>query len=388
MNKTLYKLLSLLLIAMIFTSCAGNTSKANTKEKVQALVEEFYDGIVKQDKYILTSSSNGEVYSTSIVDGENVKFDYADESFSDLYLFVENGNKYVMYEGDQVYEDSELYDMYLQGIGIDDRTFIDGYLSIDDPETKYEASLKKQNNTKELIINIDSTYEGEEYNAVLTVKAVDDKLISFEHNTKTADQSSNILSEYQYDNVELIIPEHELPVAREYTHIESPYKTIGDIVNKLGVDEIYTTIQENRFYTVDGTLELSAAIPDDIYAALEALDFFDENYKTKMLDLVKDLEIDDCIDFSEYVLDQDDFNNYIGRSVEDLVVDGFEGNGWSTYEDTLIIWLEKDGMVYEANIEIPEDLNVDEMEDFSDLYSATIKDMKFSEVSMAAIPLQ
>ena len=72
-----------------------------------------------------------------------------------------------------------------------------------------------------------------------------------------------------------------------------------------------------------------ANMPAAVAQELFELDIFDDNYKQKELDLVKDLEIARVDDLKDGIPAQDELDHYIGSTVSELENAGFEMNGWS-----------------------------------------------------------
>ncbi len=389
MRKLSYKIITILMILMVVTSCSASKNKADTKEAVQALTEEFFDGLVEQERYTITNSNNGNTYSVATVDGDKIMMHYEDPDFPDYYMFMENGVKYSLYDGGEPYEDEAGYDMNADFILGGLRTYTDAILSNDDPENKYEGTLSKNGDEKELKITVKTKSDAGEGTTTLTGKSSGEKIMSYSYETVVGGNTMSSQTVYGYgDDIAVVLPEYEIPVAREYTHIESPYATMGDVIDKVGIDSFVLAIEDGRIYTVADMLQLSGPITDDVFAAYDAIDPMADDFNQKAYEVLKDLPIDDCIDFSEYVLSEEDLDAYAGKSVEELVNDGFEENGWSVFEGDSNVLVEKDGMVYEFNVGLPEGFDTKADIEFSDLYGATVKDGHFSEISMAMIPLK
>ena len=381
-------------LAIALTGCSSESSEKVTDAKAaRALAEDFFADIAKQDRYKMTTISGGQVYSEVTYDGENVKMHYTDEELSDLYLFVEDGLKYVMYEGSDPYQDDSTYDMYYDMSNMGMKTFVDALVGEDNGDIGIEAELvkNKDNNkeTKDFTLKATGTQDGVQSTVTLKGNVTGDKFMGYSYESKSGDQTSTYEVKYEYgDDISVEIPEHEIKKPREYTHVESPYATMGDVIAKLGADNFHNVIMDGTIYSIVDTLQVSASIPEDIYAQLEELDVFDDDYSQKVNDLVSDLAIDDCIDFGEYVLSEDELDSYTGRNVSDLIDEGFEGNGWSIWDEGSLVWVEKDGMEYEADIKLPEGFDAEADFEFEDLYEATVEKMRFNEISFAEIPLR
>ncbi|MBO4358306.1 MAG: hypothetical protein J5796_00735 [Erysipelotrichaceae bacterium] len=391
MKKSFKKIMIVMMIVSVLTACSGgNTRKADNVQDARALADEFFASLADQDRYVATEKTKGEVYSIMTVDGDKVWITYPGmEEGSDVYLFVDNGLKYIMYEDDVPYQDDDLYDMFNSVSTIGMEMYIDALLSDETGEIKTNTTLTEKDDSKELVVKATMPSEDGDYTLTLTAKQEGGKLLNYVFNAEAGEETYNDEVTYEYgDDIRVDLPDYEIKVPRVYTHVESPYATIGDVMNKVGEDNFSSMVMDGVLYSVVDMLQVSAPMSDDVAAAYDELDIFDEDYQSKLKDLIRDLAIDDCVDFSEYVLKDEDFAGYIGGSVGSMVSDGFEENGWSVWEEGSVIWIEKDGMVYEADIELPEGFDAESEFDFSDLYDATVKSVRFSEMSYAEMPLQ
>ena len=387
-NRFLKKLLIMLLAALCLTACGSKTDvqKAQTKEDTKKLADDFFDGLQEQSKYRVTSSVNGSTQSTITVDGDNALLHYATEEFPDVYMFMENGKRYTMYEGSDPVEDEFTYALSIMTVKDMFKNMLDGVLEQGDT-LNFNSTLSKTANNKELVVEL-STDKAEDGKTIMTGKTEGDRFAGYKYETVANDVTQTLEAVFEYgDDITVEIPEHFIPEPRVYKHIESKYQTMGEIIAKQG-DEFSSLMTEDKAYAIDEYCQYRATLPQDIVSAIDALDMEADDYTSKRNELLKDLAIDDCVDFSEYVLDQEQLDSCIGKKVGDLVSDGFEGNGWSIWDEGSIVWLEKDDIVYVADVELPAGFDAEQEFEFEDLHDSIIKTMKFNEVSFAMMPME
>ena len=110
------------------------------------------------------------------------------------------------------------------------------------------------------------------------------------------------------------------------------FKTLADVFAVAG-DDPNVGSSGNQFICViendDICARFIANMPADMTQQLYDLDIFDDDYKQKELDLVKDLEIARVDDLKAGVPAQEELDKYNGFTVSELADAGFEMNGWS-----------------------------------------------------------
>ena len=158
-------------------------------------------------------------------------------------------------------------------------------------------------------------------------------------------------------------------------------KTLGDaFAYELRARSVYEDrfiyacqVQENVFWRVE------AVITPELYAQIDALDFFDEAYEQKLTDLVKDLPIDKAIDLSENLMSQQEMDALVGKTGQELLDMGFLSAGsYGFAEDFSWVELSRGAFSYEVFFnervkEQKEDYDVEE----------TIRDMTVSSFSFS-----
>ena len=97
------------------------------------------------------NTTMGEMKSSFLVDGDKMLSTYGDDVAA-YYMFIENGKKYVMYDGDEPVEDEGMYDLSLATVS----NMIDMVVNIfSNPEegTTAEGKIVKNGNTENFYKN-------------------------------------------------------------------------------------------------------------------------------------------------------------------------------------------------------------------------------------------
>lgn len=175
---------------------------------------------------------------------------------------------------------------------------------------------------------------------------------------------------------------------------ESPYQTFAEWIDSYDDPDLvpYMIMNSTDVYGVakkDGHYyQLSGKFTAEESQAFDALDFFDENYRNNVLDLLRNVKVDACLDFTDRLPSQSQLDAYKGKTMKDLVNDGYEETGWNFWEEGSDMFVEKDGFEYTVSVELPEGFDYEREFEYSELDDAKIVNMEFEEVSMSALPLK
>lgn len=389
--KKLFKFTICLLVILLLVGCSAKetvTFESKEFDKVQNAVKEFFK-TGDEIKHVKMTSTMGEMKSSFLVDGDKMLSKYGDDVAA-YYMFIENGRKYVMYDGDEPVEDEGMYDLSLATVS----NMIDMVVNIfSNPEagTTAEGKIVKTGNTENLTARLNLTDEallitGVKENGKITLATIIPEI-----NGETKEDDS-FKFEFDYANYSVTIPDHTIPEARVYNHIEPPYKNISEVIPDVSkVDNIPYTIDNDGViylpFVIDGKgYQFSAKLSEEQINTLTNLEF-DDNYNANLYNVIKDVAFGDCVDFTDYLLNDEMLSGYVGATVEDLINAGFESNGYSVSEDSSVVWVGRDVGVYEASIELPEGFDTEADFEFENLYNAKLKEIHFSELNSAAFPL-
>ena len=198
---------------------------------------------------------------------------------------------------------------------------------------------------------------------------------------------------FVYDqHVEL--PEYNAPKTyNDLPHVESLYRTFGEIADSLreGGTVNYTFI-ENEIFVIgekDGRhYQFSSTIEPDILEKYNSLDVADENYADQVNELLHDVQIDDCVDFTDEILPQEELDAYTGKTIQSFIDDGFEVSGYAFWEDGSMILVQKDLLTYRVDVKVPDGFDVEAGHEYDELNDFEILGTEFDSVEYAALPMR
>lgn len=395
-NKNILRIITVAIISLLtLTACTNNASGVKEfkgKDEVKTASEEFYKQVLSDNHLKMITTMNGAKSEFSI---DEDKMHYKDETSGiGYYLFTKDSHKYVMYEDGEPVEDEQMYDMTRNTINNVLGMFLNGLYEVDDDSLVFSAKQTKQGDKDTFEVNVEIS--GEEKATMTTVGTKQsDKVvnIAIEYND-SAKGNEKFNFDFDYENYVVNLPEYELPVARTYTHVDSPVKTVGELDALLAKDE-------NLHYMIDGEddLYIGQKIDDRYYQfyaklsqekveALTALDFFADDYSEKALAIISDVEFSDCIDLTEFVLSQDKLDGLIGLTLEELMNQGFEQSGYSVYDDVCFAYAYKDIADYVIELDMTEKFAEDAEIEFDDLLGFKVKKIEFNEFNLSEFPLR
>lgn len=396
-NKNILRIITIAIISLLaLTACTNNASGVKEfkgKDEVEAASEEFYKQVLSDNHLKMITTMNGAKSEFSI---DEDKMYYKDETSGiGYYLFTKDSHKYVMYEGEEPVEDEFMYDMTRDSINTVLGTFLNGLYEVEDDSLVFSAKQTKQGNKE--ILEVKTEINSEEENGTMTTVGTkqDGKVVNIAIKYSDSAQENEMYNfDFDYENYAVNLPEYELPVARTYTHVDSPVKTVGGLDALLAKDE-------DLHYMIDGEddLYIGQKIDDKYYQfyaklsqekveALTALDFFADDYSEKALAIISDVEFSDCIDLTEYVLSQDKLDGLIGLTLEELMNQGFEQSGYSVYDDVGFAYAYKDIADYVIELDMTEKFAEDAEIEFDDLLGFRVKKIEFNDFNLSEFPLR
>ena len=396
---------------LVLTACSGNGGSGNTSsneehaeglEDVKKMSEDFYWNLPDANPIEMTTYYGENAAAVLTIDGDKFKYDTKDMGIIQ-YGFIENGVKYFFNEGDYAVQDDTMYDMYKENLKMLYNIYIMGIFEAGD-EMEYSATKKTDvgdDKDVELTTTIKGESEGEPVEYIITGLAKENKQFKSIHYDVTIGENKTEMSfTFNYNPDPFEIPEHEVfvpdnenpDVIDNNEYAESPYKTIDDIIAELGEDEELSYYGlEDVMYIIrekDGHYyQLSALFPQSLQEEVNQLDFMEDDYYEKLYEMIGSVEIAECVDFTKNVLSQEERDANIGKTVGDLVNEGYECIGWALSEEGGTVYVEKGGFDYKLEIELDE---FDENHEYSDedLLDKTITGIAFSDVEMSVLPLR
>ena len=250
-NKNILRIITVAIISLLtLTACTNNASGVKEfkgKDEVKTASEEFYKQVLSDNHLKMITTMNGAKSEFSI---DEDKMHYKDETSGiGYYLFTKDSHKYVMYEDGEPVEDEQMYDMTRNTINNVLGMFLNGLYEVDNDSLVFSAKQTKQGDKDTFEVNVEIS--GEEKATMTTVGTKQsDKVvnIAIEYND-SAKGNEKYNFDFDYENYVVNLPEYELPVARTYTHVDSPVKTVSELDALLAKDE-------NLHYMIDGEDDL------------------------------------------------------------------------------------------------------------------------------------
>ncbi|MBQ6333832.1 MAG: hypothetical protein IJI46_02015 [Erysipelotrichaceae bacterium] len=380
----------ILAVLMILLAGCSNGKTVKTREEGKKMCEEFFDGLLDADPITMSSYQSGVLFSVFSKDQDKIHVDYPDSGYGYYGFIGEDGKKYIITDDGSAMEDEFTYDVSLDTVKNMLLMSTSAYFDVEDDSMSFVCSEK---DGKELSMEIKGRNEGVDFTITANAAKEDGKISAIKSEIKSGEQSYQ--SEYRFTYDEHIeLPDYSLPKTYDdLPHVESPYASFGEIIDKLGEeDNLFYCFMDDQLLVIDEKdgrhYQFSATVSQDVLDAYNALDFFSEDYEFKVRDLLHDIEIEDCIDFTDEIIPDDQLTSYTGKKIGDLVNEGFNVNGYSFWEEGSFISLEKDMFSYQADVEVPEGFDLDSEFEYEHLYDFTIKSISFDSVEYAVLPMR
>lgn len=380
---------------------------AATKEEAKKLAEAFYGGIAKANPISMSLHSDGKLVSEFAMNGDTIYSGAPDMDFA-YYAFIEDGTKYLLGgDEDTAYESEYMYDMLAESVQTTLDMFVLGYYDADDDGAlQFSATQtdKTVNGTKtsQLVTIITGEEDGKTATVKATGTAENGAVSNIICEIDSGEEKGTLEYRFTYKNVSIDLPAYTIDenynaygVTIEGTHVDSPYKTLGELIATLDEDENLTyVIEDERIYAIgekDGRhYQFVAPFPEAEQAALDRIDFFSDSYDEERYAILGKLVVDDCVDFTDAIIPQSELDAFVGRTAQDIADAGYELTGWSVGEEGAHLTLEKDGMDYEAVTGFPEGYTYDPDAEFEaeDAYGFPVEAFYFDTPEYVALPIQ
>ena len=389
MKKNIFIIFAVLML--LLSGCSNSGEKTvKTREEVKEMVEEFYKDLSNENPITMKSYFNDELLTEYIKDQDKM-YVKQEEAAYDFYMFIEDGVKYLIADDRTLFEDESMYDMYSDTINMTLDMNVKGFLDVEDESVSFSATNK---NDKELTLLVSAKDEQGTYEVNTVGKKNDDgKIVEILSTTTSGDQTYNMKYEFSYED-NIVLPEYTKPISyNDMPHVESSYKTFGEIINKYDEENSPMFLfSDNELIMIDSLdgrhYQYSSVVSQDILDAYESIDFMADDSNKQVNNLLSDIEIEDCIDFSDVILSQDVLASYEGKTIGELVEEGFEINGYGISEEASNISLSKDLLTYGAEVTPNEGFDTSAEFEYEDLYGFIIKSVEFEVPDYAALPMR
>ena len=389
MKKVL--ILFLCITAMFLTSCSSDKT-VKTKEECKAMAEAFYKDLYDADQFTMTSSYDGTTTNIFSKDGDRYYVNNVDPEYGyDYYLFMEDGVKYLLSDDRTLFKDEGMYDMTADTLDLTLAMNVMGYYDAETEDLSFEATQKGDSQLVTVVKG--KAEDGSDLTITTTGTKTDGKVTSILTEMNYGGETHQMEYEFEYDQ-HIELPEYTVPKSYDnLPHVESPYHTIGELYDLTGDDKnalmaIYDDLllmiagRDGRWY------QFSATVSQELMDQVDALDFMDDDYEEKYNALFADLEIEDCIDFTDELISAEEWNSYAGKTIGDLVNDGFEVTGYSFWEQSNCIYADKDGMTYMIEVDPTEGFDTEGEFEYEDLYGFIVKGGEFDSPEYSILPMK
>lgn len=405
MTNTLKKTVLGALGALMITSLCGCSSEStvevtvDTKAEVKKLVDEFYAGVADANPMEMTTVADGT--QSGIFTREGTKLKYEDNvNNMVMYMFEENGKKYFLTEDmDQPTEEEYTYNMYNSTPEMVLTMAVLGYFQDDQQEEGLTYSATKKEVTEngktqsELKVTITAEQDGTKAELTSLGTKTDDKVNHITFSITQGEQSMSQELDFKYDGISITLPEYEIfDISEYYEHVDSPFKTFEEAKKTAGKETLSYTIYDNLVVAVvnhEGKLyQLSAEMDEATTEAYNGIDFEADDYSEQVDKLLDPLAITDCVDFTALSLDQKTLDGYVGKKIGELVDEGFGQNGYGISEESSVIYLDRNDIVYEFEVTLPEGFDTEKDFEFEDLYDCVVTKGSYSDTNTSLLPLK
>ena len=380
-----------LALMLVLSGCAkqsDSTKTYSTKEEVQQVSEAFYSQLYEADSFKMESYYDDTLSSVYQKDGDRMYINYPDAY--DYYLLMEDGVKYVITDDRTLLEDEYTYDFGAETIDMLLQMNILGYLGLDDDSISYSAVATGD---EQLVTTVTTEYEGSQFETNITGKKTEGKITEITAEVKYGESTSLSKYIFTYDQ-HIELPEYTVnKTYNNMPHVESPFKTFGEIIERLSEDDyLFYTFMDDQLIVMsdkDGRYyQFSSTVSDELMDTYDSLDFMAEDYDSQLYALLSDVEIEDCIDYTDELIPQDELDSYVSKTLSTMLADGFEVDGYSIWEDDCQLYVEKDYMTYRIEAEIPEGFDSEADLDYESFDDFIIRSVVFDSPQYSALPMR
>lgn len=166
-------------------------------------------------------------------------------------------------------------------------------------------------------------------------------------------------------------------------NVKKDYKTFYDLMENespgkhfngsIMESELYGAYEENgKYYQVHGTLT-----PEQ-RTAVEAIDVADRDYGEKVDAIIEEVKISETTEFTDRILTEDERQLYLGATIQKMIDDGFECNGWGIDGEKNSVYVNRDDIVYDCEVDFPPELDFSTDFEYEDLYASMIKNISYA----------
>jgi uncharacterized FlaG/YvyC family protein len=173
-------------------------------------------------------------------------------------------------------------------------------------------------------------------------------------NPEPTQTSENEQTENTNNASEELKEEDDNYMSEESEKADGEFETIGDVI---GRDTAYSfsNLTENHYVYVfeyDGVpTRVIADVTPEQYKKINEIDFYDPDKDAKTLELISDLKIARIDDLSTTRLTDEECENVMGKTGQEMLDDGFIITGYSAYDDYVEVFMSKDVHEYSCGFD-------------------------------------
>lgn len=171
--------------------------------------------------------------------------------------------------------------------------------------------------------------------------------------------------------------------AKQETDLSS-IKTLGDFF-ALDFENSSWSYNENYYVALfengNTSYRIVAKLSEDIYGKIEEIDFSGDDVNGQIERILSDVEVYLVEDMSKYVPTEEELNQYVGKTGQELLDDGFTTSGYMNAFGTQKFYMTKD--LYELDVYFNEKVEIDPetFDSEEGIKNLTVKKVEFTGFS-------
>ena len=162
---------------------------------------------------------------------------------------------------------------------------------------------------------------------------------------------------------------------KEKNEIASLYDKGYDVTQTSYMDDKWTAVYQKDF-SMNDAYKVELSMDQATFDKLFEIDTFEEEGQKQFREIVEYLPDCTVTSLNDLLPAVDEFDKYIGKTIQDLENDGYERNGYTYNEEGCIFFL--DGLKYSINVQTNEFITYETIDNYSenDIRALTIKSIE------------
>lgn len=161
----------------------------------------------------------------------------------------------------------------------------------------------------------------------------------------------------------------------EKNEVASLYEQGYDVTQSSFMENKWVAIYEKDF-SMNDAYKVKLDMDQDTFDKLFELDTFDDEGQRQFREIIESLPGCVITSMNDLLPSEDEFDNYVGKTIQDLENDGYERTGYTYDDDGCIFFLE--GQKYALYVTVDEVITYETIDDYSenDIRALTIKSVE------------